>query len=48
MNINTMDSDILLNHLKNGEINAWLHKELPICEFTDLMIMLVMEIIIYL
>lgn len=30
-----MDSDILLNHLKNGEINAWLHKELPIYEFTD-------------
>lgn len=30
-----IDSDILLNHLKNGEINAWLHKELPIYEFTD-------------
>lgn len=30
-----IDSDILLNHLKNGDINAWLHKELPIYEFTD-------------
>lgn len=30
-----IDSDILLNHLKNGDISAWLHKELPIYEFTD-------------
>ena len=30
-----MDSDILLNHLKNGDISAWLNKELPIYEFVD-------------
>lgn len=30
-----IDSDILLNHLKNGNISNWLHKELPIYEFTD-------------
>mgnify|MGYP003276502024 FL=1 len=30
-----IDSDILLNHLKNGDISAWLHKELPIYEFVD-------------
>lgn len=30
-----IDSDILLNHLKNGDISAWLHKELPVYEFVD-------------
>lgn len=30
-----VDSDILLNHLKNGEITQWLNKELPIYEFVD-------------
>lgn len=30
-----IDSDILLNHLKNGDISAWLNKELPIYEFVD-------------
>lgn len=30
-----IDSDILLNHLKNGDISSWLHKELPIYEFVD-------------
>lgn len=30
-----IDSDILLNHLKNGDISAWLHKELPLYEFLD-------------
>ena len=25
-----IDSDILLNHLKNGDISAWLHKKLPV------------------
>lgn len=30
-----IDSDILLNHLKNGDISAWLNKELPLYEFVD-------------
>ena len=30
-----IDSDILLNHFKNGNVSAWLHKELPIYEFVD-------------
>ena len=30
-----IDSDILLNHLKNGDFSAWLHKELPVYEFVD-------------
>ena len=30
-----IDSDILLNHLKNGDISEWLHKELPVYEFVD-------------
>ena len=30
-----IDSDILLNHLKNGDISAWLHKKLPVYEFVD-------------
>ena len=30
-----IDSDILLNHLKNGDFKAWLNKELPIYEFVD-------------
>lgn len=30
-----IDSQILLNHFKNGEFSQWLHKELPIYEFVD-------------
>lgn len=30
-----IDSDILLNHLKTGDFNAWLNKELPVYEFVD-------------
>ena len=30
-----IDSDILLNNLKNGNISAWLHKKLPLYEFVD-------------
>lgn len=30
-----IDSDILLNHLKNGEYTSWINKELPIYEFID-------------
>lgn len=30
-----VDSDILLNHLRSGEITQWINKELPIYEFVD-------------
>lgn len=30
-----VDSDILLNHFRNGEITQWLNKELPVYEFID-------------
>lgn len=30
-----VDSDILLNHFKNGEITQWFNKELPVYEFVD-------------
>ncbi|MEN8077369.1 hypothetical protein ABFP60_10420 [Clostridioides difficile] len=30
-----IDSQILLNHFKNGEFSQWLHKELPLYEFVD-------------
>lgn len=30
-----MDSDILLNHFKNGDIQLWLNKQLPPYEFID-------------
>ncbi|MDY3362009.1 MAG: hypothetical protein SOY04_16675 [Clostridium celatum] len=30
-----IDSDILLNHFKNGDFSLWLNKELPIYEFVD-------------
>lgn len=30
-----IDSDILLNHLKNGEFTQWLNKTLPVYEFID-------------
>lgn len=30
-----IDSDILLNHFKNGEITQWFNKELPVYEFVD-------------
>ena len=31
-----VDSDILLNHLKNGEFTNWLHGTLPTYEFIDI------------
>lgn len=30
-----IDSNILLNHLMNGDVSAWLHKKLPLYEFVD-------------
>lgn len=30
-----MDSDILLNHFKNGNFNQWFNRDLPVYEFVD-------------